>query len=435
MKVSTEKLTDCEVALIIEVDKDRVEKAMRRVARRLASRVKIPGFRPGKAPYEVVRDHLGEDLIFAEMLEELGQEVYREALEKSGIEPFLQGHLESVQRDPLTLRVIVPLMPKVDLGDYRNLRLPRPEVRVDEEEVEWALNLLREEHALWKPVNRPARADDLLVVEVRGTKGQKEVLKEEKVTLQPQERPPYPLPPHFRDAVLGMAPGEERECVLVYPLDFPHESLAGQEIRFHIHLHEVKEKELPPLDDDLARTVGKFETLEELREAVRQDLLAQACEEMEDELVFEALRALVEKATVKFPPQLLEKEIERLRERRLKVLESRGLTLDNYLRFTGKAKEEFEAELRSQAEERLRRNLVLTEFIRAENISVTPEELERACNRGGWPYPPDEKTREYIETSLLMGKALRRLATIVKGEEPEKPGSEEEEQKASEGEP
>ena len=168
MKVETERLENCQMALTIEVDEERTQRALRKVARRISRQAKIPGFRPGKAPYNVVAGMFGKDVLYQEVLDELGNTVYEEALKETGLEPFGQAQLTDYETDPLVLKMVVPLVPVVELGDYRQMRLEPEEEAAREEEIDETLRRIQEQNTFWEPVKRAAQWGDLAIVDIEG---------------------------------------------------------------------------------------------------------------------------------------------------------------------------------------------------------------------------------------------------------------------------
>jgi len=426
LKVTAERLENCQVELTIEVDEKRVEQGLQRAARRVSKGRRIPGFRPGRAPYDAVLRLFGKDALYREVLEDLGQTVFKEALEKEGIEPFAQAELMDVQFEPMVLKMVVPVAPIVELGDYRQLRLTPPEVTVSDEEVETALKSIQAQHGQWQPVERPAQLDDQVVVDIESTVEGEVVLSNKERALLLKAESPYPLP-RFNEQIVGMVIGEDREFDLIYPENLVNEKLAGKESHFKVHLHDLKELVLSELDDDLAKTVGDFETFDDLKAKVREGLQAEAEREAESRFTSEVLTATVERAQIEFPPLLLEGELDSLLEEQDRVLRQReSLTLDNWLEINKKDKEEYRDELRPQAMERLKRRLALGKVVELEGITVDEEEVEAQIERISSSFgEQSDKAREVfsspdnmrsIASDLLTNKALQRLAAIARGE-------------------
>jgi len=425
LKVTTERLQNCQVELTIEVDEERVEQELRRVARRVSKRRRIPGFRPGKAPYDVVLRFFGKDALYREALEDLGQAVFKEALEKEGIEPFAQAELVDFQFEPMVLKMMVPVAPIVELGDYRQLRLTPPEVTVNDEEVEAALKRIQAQHSQWQPVERPAQLGDQATIDIESTVEGEVVLSNQERALLLRAESPYPLP-GFNEQIVGMGIGEDREFDLTYPENLANEKLAGKESHFKVHLHDLKELVLPELDDDLARTVS-IETFDDLKAKVREGLQAEAEREAESRFASEVLTATVERARIEFPPVLLERELDNLLEEQDRALRQReGLNLDNWLEINKKSKEEYRDELRPRAAERLKRGLALGKVVELEDITVEEEEVGTQIERMSLAFGEQaDKARDVfsspdnmrsIASDLLTNKALQRLVAIARGE-------------------
>jgi len=393
LKVETERLENCQVALTIEVDEERTKRALQNAARRISRRAKIPGFRPGRAPYNVVARIFGQEVLYQEVVDELGNAVYREALEETGLEPFDQATITDYETDPLVLKMVVPLAPLVELGDYRQMRLEPEEEAVREEDIDEALKRIQEQNILWEPVKRPAQWGDLAIVDIEGTVKGETVIGSEGRELILEADSSYPLP-GFSDKLLGMIVDEQREFTLTYPEDSENKKLAGQQAHFKVHLQDLKEQVVPGIDDDLARTVGSYETLEDLKAELRRELQAKA----EEGFPNRALTALVERSEIEFPPLLLEREIDDWLEDLDLRLKKQGLNLDNYLEMRKLTREEFRKEISPEVEERLKRSLALSKFVELEGLEI---------ESGG------------------VDKALQRLVAIARGEVETPPGGDE----------
>ncbi len=422
MKVTPEEHPNRQVTLTVEVEEERAQRALRQAARRLSRRTRIPGFRPGKAPYAIVARTVGEDYLRTEAFEAIGQQLYKDALEEAEIEAYAQGTLDDVQWDPLTFKVTVPLPPLVELGDYRALRVPAEPILVLDEEVDEALQQLRERYAEWVPVDRPAAYDDMLVMDIKGTVGDEEIMNQQNWERVLQEESSGSLP-GFDAALVGLNTGDEHSFDVTYPEGATR--WAGETARFEVTLHGVKAKELPPLDDELARTIGEHETLDELQEAVREDLRTQR--KAESDYEGKVLDALVEQTQIEFPPLMLDKELDDLLGNHDRLLRQQGMPLDEWLRVSGKSVEEYREENRPQAERRLKRSLALSELVEQEELAVedadVDEEIERRVARQS--SDTAERLRELLDSSsgqqmvrndLLTRLARQRLLSIAKGE-------------------
>lgn len=421
MKVTTEKVGNCQAILTIEVEEERVKKSLKEGARRISKRTRIPGFRAGRAPYHIVERMVGKEAIFDEALEELSSQVYREALEESKLEPIDRAEMEVVSREPLTLKMTVPLKPEVELGDYQSILVEPQEAKVEDKEVEEVLTALREERGEWVPMEREAQKGDLLTLDVEGRADGERVVGAEEGEYILRLGAEVPVK-GFPEMIEGMKPGEEREFTLPYPVIHPNADLAGRKVEFRVRLLGLKGKHLPPLDDEFAKTVGDFETLEQLQERVKSVLQARA-ETRERERVAEGvLTAMTEQAKIAYPPAILERELDSMLKDYAQAVARRGFTLPRYLEVVGKSEEELGRELRPQAEERLKKALVFSKFTEKEGIAIKDEEVDREVDEIADSYGDQAEEmkkallspepQRSIRSRLFSQKALERLVEI-----------------------
>jgi trigger factor len=265
------------------------------------------------------------------------------------------------------------------------MRLEAGEEAATEEEVNDALRRIQEQNTFWEPVKRPAQWGDMAIVDIEGTVKGETVIENKGRELILEADSPYPLP-GFNDQLLGMTVNEQREFRLAYPEDSENKKLAGQQAHFKVHLQALKEKVVPGIDDDLARTIGSYETLEDLKAELRRELQAKA----EQEFASRTLTALVERSRIEFPPTMLEKGIDDWLEEFGRTLRRQSLNLENYLKMRKLTKEEFRQEVSPQVGERLKRSLALGKLAELEGLD--------------------------IESDGVVDKALERLAAIARGE-------------------
>jgi trigger factor len=412
--------------LTIEVDEERFQKAMRRAAKQISQQVSIPGFRKGKAPYDVIVERYGEEVIRQEAVDVLADDVYREALEEADLEPYGPGTLEELTFDPLTFELTVPLKPAVDLGAYEAYRLKHPEVRVYKKEIQEALENIQEQNAFLELVERAAALGDMVTMNLKVQADETELFNRQdiQVLLDPESDDPAP---GFGKEIAGLEAGEEKTFTLTLPEDFPVESLQGQDAEFEVEVLEVHDRILPDLDDDLARTVGKYDSLDELREYVEEQLRQSAQAEADREYTNQVIDDLVEQAEIDYPPVMLEEELDNVVEEVAQTIESQAkLPLEDYLRFQNRTLDDLREELKPQAETRLRRALVLGEVVQREDLEIEEDEFEAQVEASGLQFGAraDEvqayfrsaEGRRQLESRMLANKAVERLVAIAKGE-------------------
>jgi trigger factor len=427
VKVSAERTQDCQAVLEIQVEPEHLEPYLERAYRRLVQRTEVPGFRRGKAPRVMLERYLGRHRLLHEALDILVPEVVRQAMDQEGIEPFDRPTVEVLQEEPPVIKATVPLAPVVELGDYRSLRVPRPQAEVSPEEVDEALEELRRRYALHEPVDRPVQWGDIVRLDVRVEANGRTLVDEEDVELRLRQGMTLVLP-GLAEGIIGAAKGEEKAFELQVPEDYPRRELAGRTAQVTVRIHEVKEERLPDLDDDFARQVGEgFPDLAALRRRLEEDIRQRKQQELESSYRLQAVDALVQAAErIEYPPVLLEQEMERLLRDEARAA---GRDVDRYLEQLRRTPEEAWQELRPRAEERLRRSLALSKLAELEGIQVSDDEVQAeidAITVGGGAEAQQLRAllespagRDSIRRSLLTRKTLDRLVEIVSGSEPE----------------
>jgi trigger factor len=436
LKVATDSLENCEVLMTVEVDEEQTDKLLKAAAQRISKQVKIPGFRPGKAPYRMVVQRFGEDAVRDEALEELSKSVFQEALKQAELEPYAPAAMEEISWAPLVMKVRVPTAPVVELGDYRALRLETEPVEVSQAEIDQALAGMQKEYAEWNPVERPAQPGDAITMAAKERAGDELLAENEHVEYELAEVSPGSPGPDLTTPLLGLAAGDQKEFTVTYPPDAQDPRYAGREVTITVKVHGVKEKKLYPLDDDFAQMVGDFDSLEQITEKLSQNIRQQKQREADEKLGQEALKQVVEAAIrLEWPKVMEEEEIDAALNDQDRQLRKSGLNLDTYLSMQKKTRDQLRAELRQGAQERLRRALVLSKLIELENLSVAGHEVSGQINRLSMLAgergdalrqaltTPDSV--RYIANDLLTAKVIERLAQIVKGQAEAVQGGEE----------
>jgi len=428
MKVTSERQENCQVRVTVELDTAEVENKIRQPEQRLSRRYTVPGYRKGKAPYAAVLRTFGRELLQEQALEEFGQEFYDQALKGIEYEPYTAGELEKVEWDPFRLEILVPIMPEVDLGDYRSVRVTPEPKPVADDAVDHYLEDLRQQHTQWIPVERPAVLGDHVVLDIEGRADDQVILGNQGRELTLDAASPYPVP-GFHEQVVGMSPGEEKQFTLTFPDDDPRKDLAGREGTFTVKLVAVNEPDVPPLDDELAQMVGDYSTLADLRAAAQKNLEEEARQAAEAELPDKALDAMIAAATkIEYPPQAVEKELDSMLEEMEQNLSSRGIKLDTFLGMIKKTREAYRQELRPAAEARLRHVLALAEAIKQEGLKVEEADIEERVqelkaqedfqSEEMQKLLDDRAARAGLANDLLLTRIHERIAQIAKGEAP-----------------
>jgi trigger factor len=381
LSVVTESLPKSQVGMTIEVPAELVDATYERVLKRLVSRAKIEGFRPGKAPRQLVEARVGPAALREEVVDTIVPEVVQQALKERSIDPIDNPDVEVLELErgrPARLKATVSVMPEVKLGDASALSVPSGSIEVTDDMLERRLEDLREPLAEITPVEREARMGDVVVLDVE-VEADGSIVESETRKAMEAELKERILLPELLAVIPGTFVDETREAAVTFPDDYSEPKLAGKEATIRVTLRGVKEKVLPPLDDALANQLsdGKQETVDEYRAAVRGDLeeAAKAMARLTREQAM--VKALVESSQVDVPDALVERELATQLESMERSLGRQGLRLDRYFDYLGKTVPQWAADERPDAEARLKVDLVLDEFAKREGIEPSAEEVEK----------------------------------------------------------
>ncbi len=381
LSIETEPLPKSQVGMTIEIPAARVDATYDRVLNRLASRAKIEGFRPGRAPRQLIEARVGQAALREEVVETIVPEVVQQALREKAIDPIDNPDVEVIELErgrPARLKATVTVMPEVTLGDTSGaIYTPQQSIEVTDEMLEHRLDDLREPVAEITPVEREARDGDIVVMDVEVEADGAIVESETRKAMEGELKEGVLLP-----ELLAVLPGtfvdETREATVKFPDEYSEPKLAGKEGTIRVTVRGVKEKVLPALDDELAKQLsgGKQETAADYRAAVRADLeeAAKAMAKLAREQSL--VKALVDSSQVELPDALVERELATQLESMERSLGRQGLRLDRYLEYLGKTVPQWAQDERPEAEQRLKIDLVLDEFARREGIEPTDEEVE-----------------------------------------------------------
>ena len=451
LTVTTEPIESRQLAMTIEVADERIDQEMRKAARKIARQVRIPGFRKGRAPFHILLQYVGREAIISEFVDDLGQEVYKEALEQEGLEPFYMGSLDNVDMEQaVRFHLTIPLPPEVELGDYRGLRVEEEEVEVDEDQLQERIQTILEQNAEYVEADRPSQYGDLMTIDLRGVVLDNEgnetetvVFDEEDWDVTPDQENPME-PAGLDEALLDLSPNEEKSFEIAWPEDSPS-MYAGNTVRFAAKVHSLQSFETPTeMTDMIAQNFGPdFETAADLLDDLRQNALQDAKEQAEVEHTQKVLQELVDMSELAYPPIAVEMEIDRIvrnSDMRLRQMGIQGL--EQYLEISGQTVEEYRESMRENAEHSLQIELALIELAQSENMTVSDEEFEEHISGVAGPLAddPDEETakahtdmlemmradhsRPQIDSEILRDKAIQMLLAIARGEDVPPPDAE-----------
>jgi trigger factor len=412
LKTNTTELGDSRVRVEVEVPSESLESELRNAAAELGRELRIPGFRKGKVPPEVVLQQVGREAVMDEAVRRGLPGWYEQAVADAGItavgDPKLDLSDLPERGLPLSFTIEVGVVPPAKLGEYKGLEVGRREAAVDPQEVQAELERLRESLASLETVERPAGTGDFAVIDFAGSIDG-EPFEGGEARGQLVELGGGRLIPGFEEQLEGVAAGDERELAVTFPDDYPAEHLAGQDASFAVEVKEVKEKRLPELDDDFAVEAGGYDTLDELRAELEQRIGEAQERQVEAEFREAAVDAAVAAADVEVPHELVHSKAHEMWHRTTHRLSSQGIDPRRYLELSGKTEEELVVEAEPEAEQALKREAVLNAIVAAEGIEVSDEEVSEALREAAGPDASDRQLKRAMKRARSRGadEALR----------------------------
>jgi len=424
--ISKEVLESREALITVEIEESAVQNAMQKAARNIARENPFPGFRKGKVPYNMVVSRVGVPALRRDAAELLLDEIYADVLKQAEVEPVGPGSLDDIKLEPLVLKIRVPLPPVVELGEVADLRLDLEAHEVTDEELQTALEQLRNDHTTTRTVSRPAALGDSVTLEHVEAQANGEVFIHEhdvNLVLDPEDRN---IVPGLVDALVGLSAGEEKLFHLTLPEDFSEPTLRNADAEFVVHVESVGEPLKPELDDAFASVVGKFETLDDLKADLRERMEAYKHEQAHEAYHEALLAELLKRAKVQFPEVLLGEELdEMLKTFKVRIPQQLRMSWEDFLRLQGTTEEQFRESLRPRASRSLTEKLVLEEFARREQITVSEEDLRdqyarlldqlEIPNNARRPFSRDLVVVEESYKQLLHGRAMAALERLAQG--------------------
>ena len=419
VKITVEKTPQSEAVLDVELDWEEVEQASDRAYRKLAQKYTVPGFRRGHAPRTMLERMIGKEAIYQEGLDDLINQSYKQAVAEHNLTPIGQADVDAQPLEPgqpYRFKATVPILSPVELGDYRSIHFEKPEITITDEDVDKVLAEYQEQQAIWVPVERPAQIGDRVTVNLTLKVEERTVsdLKDNEFELA-SERPG--LFAGMDAQVAGMSEGETKEFTTTIAEDYTNKDLAGKEAQYSVTVRAVKYKELPPLDDELAKTAGKYQTLAELRTAVHDQLLQSRTTQAQRDLEAKIIDAAADQAKVEMHHVLIEEEADSMYHQMERMLQQQQMSMEQLLMLSQKTAEDYKKGLEPEAERQAKSDLVLEAIADSEGMTVSDRELQSMLDlyaRLGATRPQrvgqlSATARKRLEASIKRDKARQFL--------------------------
>ncbi len=373
---SAEKKENSTVELVIEVSAEAFEAAVENAYRKNKGSIAIPGFRKGKAPRKIIESMYGTNVFYEDAVEEVYPDAYAEAVKQQNLEvvAFPSIEIVSVGKEGLTFKAVVTVKPEVKLGAYKDLTAPKAEIVISEADIERELSPLVERASRMVSVDRESKLGDTAVIDFDGyLNGERfEGGKGENYNL---ELGSHTFVPGFEDAVVGMKAGDEKDIDITFPKEYPAE-LANKDVVFKVKVHEIKEKVAPALDDEFAKDVSEFETLEELKkdlgEKLRERRQADADRNFENALMEQVCNNL----EVEIPDAMVDYRVDEMLQDFARNISNQGIPFEEYLKYMGTDVNTMRVQMRPNATANIKSTLALEAIVAAENLTASDEEAE-----------------------------------------------------------
>ena len=378
VKVEITKQKENEVKLKIEMDELKVNSSLDKVYNDTSYQIKIPGFRKGRIPKNILNMHLGKEYFYDKTAEKLIPECYLEAVNKNNIKPINQPEIKVIQMEenkPLIFEATIQVRPEIKLGSFDKISIQKEDVKVTNTDVNNEIKRIQENLAKLKVIEgRKTKKGDFLVINSEGYVEGKEIegSKIVKQTIQLGEN----MPPEFNKKLIGCSKEDNKEIKILIPKDVKDKKIAGKEITYKVKILEVKEKELPELDEDFVKTVGDYKTLDDFKKDIKDKLEKQV--EMINKNNYERklLEKVAEACEVKVPKVLVEREVKYMMESLEEDLKSKNISLEDYYKNIKTDEEKVKKEYEIVAEKRVKQELVLDKISQAEKIRVSEKEVK-----------------------------------------------------------
>lgn len=404
MKVNTERIDKKQVEITIEVDEKQVDEGLNYAYKKIVKQVNIPGFRKGKVPRKIIEQRFGVEVFYEEAIDYLMPKAYMEAMEKVAEDFEIVGKpdvdiVQMEQGKPFIFKAKVEVKPEFELGEYKGLELERVDMEVTSEDVEQELKNLQERHAQLEVMGEDDQVEkgDKILLDFVG--------KDEGVPFEGGSAENYSLEvgsnsfiPGFEEQLVGMKLNEEKVINVTFPEQYHSEELAGKAVTFDVKINEIKRKRLLDLDDEFAKDISEFETLQELKDDIENNLKKQKEEMGKNQLRIQAIEKMVENHEIDVPESMIESQVDTFIREFDYRLNVQGLSLDKYLKYSNLKIEQIREQYKEDAIKAVKKDLILEAIVKAEDIKLSENELDAEIQRLAEAYNQEpEKIKEILE--------------------------------------
>ena len=418
MNVKSVEKENGKAKVVVEIDKAEFEQALNKAYAKCRKDIMLPGFRKGKAPRKMVESMYGATVFYEDAVNEIFPDIYTKAIveqELKAVGSPSVSNMDTPDEGGVVLTIETELYPEVTLGQYKGLEVPKREVKVEESEVDAEVGRMAERNARIETVDRAAANGDTVVIDFEGFVDDK--------PFQGGKAEDYSLTlgsgsfiPGFEDVLVGAVAGEERDVNVTFPEDYSAKELAGKPAVFKCKVHEVKESIKPELDDEFAKDVSEFDTLDALKDDIRTRFTKSRTEQNDRAFESAAVQMAAANMTCNIPACMIDEQVDHQIEQFAYQLQSQGMKMEDYVKMVGGDLSSLRASMRPMAEQTVRSDILLSEIAHAENLEVTDEEVEEELKKLAEQYQMElDKVKAAVDTAAvksdLMGRKAAKLIT------------------------
>ena len=405
---SCEKLEKSRVALTIETSAEEFEAAVNKAYLKMRGKINVPGFRVGKAPRKIIEKMYGAEVFYEEAVNIILPDAYEAAVKEQELEVvgYPQVELESCTKDGVVFKCTVAVYPEVKLGQYKGLEAPKAEVKVVAADVNARLKEMADRNSRLVSVERAVKKGDTADIDFEGfdNGGAFDGGKGENFDL---EIGSGSFVPGFEDQLIGMKAGEEKDIDITFPENYTPE-LAGKPVVFHVKVNEVKEKQVPAIDDEFAKDVSEFDTLKDLKADIKKKLTAERTESAQRAFEDVLMAKVAEGIETDIPEEMVELQAERMMEQFKQQLASQGIPFDQYLKMTNTAEADFRKQAQGPAADQVKMDLAVEAIIKAEGLEASDEDVENEMKSVAEKYGMDLDTvKKYLRPEDVKEQVIR----------------------------
>ena len=412
---SCEKVEKSQVALTVEVSAAEFEAAIEKAYQKMRKKINVPGFRPGKAPRKIIEGMYGAEVFFEEAINNAFPEAYEAAVKEQELRVVGYPTVEMVgecTKDGFTFKATTPVYPEVTLGQYKGLSAEKDEVKVTAADVNERLKQLSDRNTRLVSVEREAKEGDTAVIDFEGFLEGKpfEGGKGENYSL---ELGSHSFVPGFEEQIVGMKAGEEKDLDITFPEDY-HADLAGKAVVFKVKVHEVKEKEVPAMDDEFAKDVSEFDTLKELKADLKKKITEERQKDADRAFEDALMEQVAEGLTAEIPDAMVENQARQFVDNFKMQIAQQGIPFDQYAKMTGMDEAKLVEDAKEPATRQVRMDLAVAAIIKAESIEASDEEVEEEYKKMAEQYGLDvEMVKKYLQADQIKDQVISRKAVAV----------------------